>query len=44
MWAVFGLAGALHTNSYEGWLPRENVEDYLGQVEELAFKLEGLSS
>ena len=44
MRAVFRLAGALHTNFYEGWLPRENVEDYLGQVEELVFKLEGLSS
>ena len=44
MRTAFGLAGALQTNFYEGWLPRENVEDYLGQVEELVLKLEGLSS
>ncbi|MXY77170.1 MAG: hypothetical protein F4Y40_08820 [Acidimicrobiia bacterium] len=42
--AAFGLAGALHTNFYEGWLPRETVEDYLAQVDELVSKLEGLSS
>jgi len=41
---AFGLAGALHTNFYEGWLPRENVEDYLAHVDELVSKLEGLTS
>ena len=41
---AFGLAGTLHTNLYEGWLPRENVEDYLAQIDELVSKLEGLSS
>ena len=40
----FGLAGNLHTNFYEGWLPRETVEDYLSQVEELVSKLEPLAS
>ena len=44
MRTAFGLAGALHTNFYEGWLPRETVEDYLGQVEELVLNLEGFSS
>ena len=44
MQTAFGLAGALHTNFYEGWLPRENVENYLAQVEALVLKLEGLSS
>ena len=42
--AAFGLAGALYTNFYEGWLPRETVEDYLTQLDELVSKLEGLSS
>ncbi|MDE0168042.1 MAG: PaREP1 family protein [bacterium] len=41
---AFGLAGALHTNFYEGWLPRETVEDYLARVAELISKLEALSS
>ena len=44
MQTAFGLAGALHTNFYEGWLPRENVESYLAQVEALVSKLEALSS
>jgi len=44
MQTAFGLAGALHTNFYEGWLPREIVENYLTQVEELVSKLEALSS
>ncbi|MDE0168043.1 MAG: PaREP1 family protein [bacterium] len=41
---AFGLAGALHTNFYEGWLPRENVEDYLDQVANLLSKLEALDT
>lgn len=44
MRTAFGLAGVLHTNFYEGWLPRENVEHYLAQVEELVLNLENLSS
>ena len=39
---AFGLAGALHTNFYEGWLPRETVELCLTQVAELVDKLEAL--
>ena len=39
---AFGLAGALHTNFYEGWLPREMVEQHLSQVAVLVDKLEGL--
>ncbi len=39
----FGIAGFLHTNFYEGWLPREAVEDHLTKVEELVQKLEGLA-
>ena len=41
---AFTMAGALHTNFYEGWLPRENVADYLDQVGNLLLKLETLSS
>jgi len=41
---AFAAAAALHTNFYEGWLPRETVEDYLAQVEGLVSKLEGLTS
>jgi len=44
MQTAFGLAGALHTNFYEGWLPREIVQNYRTQVEELVSKLEALSS
>ena len=40
--ALFGAADSLHTNSYEGWLPREVVEVYLGQVGELLEKLDSL--
>ena len=40
---AFGLAGALHTNFYEGWFTREAVEDHLGQVADLLSKLETLS-
>ena len=39
---AFTAAGALHTNFYEGWLPREHVDDCLGQVGELVSKLENL--
>ncbi len=37
---AFGLAGALHTNFYEGWLGRETVESYISQVAGLVEKLE----
>lgn len=39
----FGIAGFLHTNFYEGWLPREAVEDHLTKVEELVQKLESFA-
>ena len=39
----FGLAGVLHTNFYEGWLPPETVEVYLSEVTGLVKKLEGLA-
>ena len=39
---AFGMAGALHTNFYEGWFPREAVEDHLAQVADLLSKLETL--
>ena len=35
----FGLAEALHINFYEGRLPAEDVELYLGHVERLVGKL-----
>ena len=41
---AFGTAAALHTNFYEGWLPRETVEDYLAHVSDLLSKLEPLAS
>jgi len=41
---AFTAAAALHTNFYEGWLPRENVEAYLSQVDDFVSKLEGLTS
>lgn len=41
---AFAAAAALHTNFYEGWLPRETVEDYLAHVSDLVSKLEGLVS
>ena len=41
---AFGLAGALHTNFYEGWLPHETVEAHLAQVAELVEKLEALEA
>ncbi len=33
---AFTIAGALHTNYYEGWLDREAVELYISQVAGLA--------
>ena len=39
---AFTAAAALHTNFCEGWLPRENVEDYLRQVGDLLSTLESL--
>lgn len=41
---AFAAAAALHTNFYEGWLPRETVEDYLAHVSDLLSKLEPLAS
>ena len=41
---AFGLAGALHTNFYEGWLEREAVEIYLSHVAGLVEKLETRSA
>ena len=40
---AFSVAGFLHTNFYEGWLPRETVEDHLDQVADLLSKLETLA-
>jgi len=40
---AFGLAESLHTNFYEAWLDREDVEDYLGEIEVLVGKLHGMS-
>ena len=37
---AFGLAGALHTNIYEGWLGRDAVEAHLSHVAGLVEKLE----
>ncbi len=36
---AFGLAESLHTNFYEAWLDREDVQDYLREVERLVRKL-----
>ena len=36
---LFGLAGALHQNFYENWLPPEVVIDYAEAVKELVAKL-----
>ena len=38
----FGLSGALHTNYYEDWLDAKSVEQYLGDVDQLAAKLSAL--
>ncbi len=39
---LFNAASALHTNFYQGWMPREMVEEGLSQVTELLRKLESL--
>ena len=41
---MFGLAGELHTNFYEGWLDRETVDAYLSRVEQLTGKLGALAA
>ena len=41
---MFGLAGELHTNFYEGWLDRETVDAYLSRVEQLTGKLSALAA
>ena len=43
MRVAFGLAESLHTNFYEAWLDRDDVEDYLGEVELLVGKLDALT-
>ena len=40
--SLFGLASSLHTNFYEGWLPRDTVDAYLSRVEELLRKVDSL--
>lgn len=35
----FGLADMLHTNFYEGWLTKEDIEDYANQSKELIAKI-----
>ena len=39
----FGLASTLHTNFYEGWLPRETIAAHLDRVSELVEKLDALT-
>ena len=39
---LFHSASALHTNFYEGWMPRGLVADGLSQVEDLVKRLEAL--
>ena len=39
---LFGAAGNLHINFYEGWLTRRMVDQYLTRVEELVAKLGAL--
>ena len=39
--AGFSLAGALHTNFYEGWLSREAVESHLDRTADLIEKARG---
>ncbi len=41
---AFSIAGALHQNFYEGWLPREAAERNLEAVAELVAKLDGLEA
>ncbi|MEW6481840.1 MAG: PaREP1 family protein [bacterium] len=38
----FGLAGMLHTNFYEGWLTKEQVEEYGLQSKEFIKKIKTL--
>ena len=38
----FALAESLNTNSYEAWLERDEIEDYLSHVERLVSKLGAL--
>ncbi len=40
----FGIAAALHTNFYEGWLDRDTVEDHLIHVGELVERLDALTT
>ena len=40
----FAVAGMLHTNYYEGWLGREDVEAHLQQVAGFVERVEGLLS
>ena len=39
---AFGLANALHTNFYEGWLPYESVDLHLAEVAKLVEKPDAL--
>ena len=41
---LFHAASSLHINFYEGWMPREMVENGLNQVVQLVGKLERLQS
>ena len=41
--STFGLAAALHTNFYEGWLDRETVEDHLTHVGEFVERIDALT-
>ena len=40
--SLFRLAGQLHTNFYENWLPPEDVVQASGEVKQLLDKLEAL--
>lgn len=39
---AFAVAGALHTNFYEGWLDRDTVEAHLAQVTRFVERMEEL--
>ena len=39
---AFAVAGALHTNFYEGWLDRGTVEAHLAQVTRFVERMESL--
>lgn len=39
---LFNTANALHTNFYEGWMPREGVTQGLDSVEEFVGRIEEL--